>query len=150
MRTDRKDGGVPASVGKGRAESGTHAGSEIGVVPRHGDTHARSRTSSRSGSQVLKRLFARQRVARRTWHHTRLDGGVLTTLGWRGFDPTVGESISLDHIVVGVSSHPRGVMPVSGAFSGTRVDCTAMHVAVKTEELPPSLANDAVDPLGSG
>lgn len=74
----------------------------------------------------------------------------LPTLGWRGFDPTVGGSISLDHIVVGVSSHPRGVMPISGAFSGTKVDCTAMHVAVKTEELPPSLANDAVDPLGSG
>ena len=47
----------------------------------------------------------------------------LPTLGWRGFDPTMGAAISIDHIVVGVSSHPRGVMPVSGAFSGTKVDC---------------------------
>jgi transglutaminase-like putative cysteine protease len=60
----------------------------------------------------------------------------LPTLGWRGFDPTLGTAISLRHIVTGVSSHPRGVMPVSGAFTGTRADCKALHVTVKTEELP--------------
>src|SRR6185503_11416066 len=38
----------------------------------------------------------------------------LPTLGWRGFDPTIGDSVGMNHIVTGVSSHPRGVMPVSG------------------------------------
>lgn len=61
----------------------------------------------------------------------------LPTLGWRGFDATLGTAITLDHIAVGVSSHPRGVMPVSGAYSGTKTDCTALTVSVKTEELPP-------------
>lgn len=60
----------------------------------------------------------------------------LPLLGWRGFDPTIGAVSSLRHIVTGVSEHPRGVMPVSGTFHGTRADCRAMEVAVKTRELP--------------
>lgn len=59
----------------------------------------------------------------------------LPNLGWRGFDPTVGQPVSLRHIVTGVSNHPRGVMPVSGVFSGTRADCRVMDVTVKTEVL---------------
>ena len=38
----------------------------------------------------------------------------LPTLGWRGFDPTIGGTTTANHIVTGVSTHPRGVMPVSG------------------------------------
>ncbi len=60
----------------------------------------------------------------------------LPTLGWRGFDPTLGTAISLNHIVTGVSTHPRGVMPVSGAFTGARADCRSLEVTVRTEELP--------------
>ena len=60
----------------------------------------------------------------------------LPTLGWRGFDPTTGRAVGLTHVVTGVSSHPRGVMPVAGAFSGNRDDCTSMNVSVRTEELP--------------
>ena len=60
----------------------------------------------------------------------------LPTLGWRGFDPTTGAAVALAHVVTGVSSHPRGVMPVAGAFSGSRADCTSMDVTVTTEELP--------------
>lgn len=59
----------------------------------------------------------------------------LPTLGWRGFDPTTGASVSLNHIVTGVHSHPRGVMPVSGIFVGQRADCRALEVTVRTEEL---------------
>jgi transglutaminase-like putative cysteine protease len=59
----------------------------------------------------------------------------LPMLGWRGFDPTTGDAISLRHVVTGVSSHPRGVMPVSGAFIGARADYKALEVTVKTEEL---------------
>ena len=61
----------------------------------------------------------------------------LPTLGWRGFDPTIGAAITIRHVVTGVSSHPRGVMPVSGSFIGARADYKTLHVTVKTEELAP-------------
>ena len=62
----------------------------------------------------------------------------LPTLGWRGFDPTTGAAISMRHVVTGVSSHPRGVMPVSGAFIGARADYRTLEVTVHTEELTPA------------
>jgi len=39
-------------------------------------------------------------------------------LGWRGFDPTTGKRCTYQHILMGVSNHPRGVMPISGRFFG--------------------------------
>ena len=39
-------------------------------------------------------------------------------LGWCGFDPTSGKRCTQRHIVTGTSHHPRGVMPVSGNFTG--------------------------------
>ena len=59
----------------------------------------------------------------------------LPTLGWRGFDPTIGGTTSASHIVTGVSTHPRGVMPVSGSFTGAAADCLGLHVTVKTTVL---------------
>lgn len=59
----------------------------------------------------------------------------LPTLGWRGFDPTLGEATSLKHVVTGVSNHPRGVMPISGMFTGASSDYLEMSVQVKTERL---------------
>jgi transglutaminase-like putative cysteine protease len=64
----------------------------------------------------------------------------LPTLGWRGFDPTTGAAVSLRHVTTGVSSHPRGVMPVSGTFVGDRADYRALDVTVKTTELSPAAA----------
>lgn len=61
----------------------------------------------------------------------------LPTLGWRAFDATIGAATSLGHVATGVSSHPRGVMPVSGSYAGRQADCLSMTVSVKTEELPP-------------
>lgn len=43
--------------------------------------------------------------------------------GWFGCDPSSGEGTSKKHIVTGVSSHPRGVMPVSGVYSGSSQLC---------------------------
>ena len=60
----------------------------------------------------------------------------LPLLGWRGFDPTIGDVISNNHIVTGVSSHPRGVMPVSGTFVGTAADYLGLEVNVTTRLLP--------------
>lgn len=57
----------------------------------------------------------------------------LPDLGWRGFDPTIGEPTSLKHVVTGVSNHPRGVMPVSGRFLGDAADFLRLDVSVKTE-----------------
>ena len=61
----------------------------------------------------------------------------LPMLGWRGFDPTIGTAISLRHIVTGVSSHPRGVMPVSGTYIGGAGDHAELRAMVTTAELTP-------------
>jgi transglutaminase-like putative cysteine protease len=55
--------------------------------------------------------------------------------GWRGFDPTTGQPALLSHIVTGVSNHPRGVMPVSGLFTGAPEDRGVLTVTVKVERL---------------
>lgn len=55
--------------------------------------------------------------------------------GWRGFDPTIGQPISAAHVVTGVSNHPRGVMPVSGLFTGGPEDRGVLTVTVKVERL---------------
>ncbi len=57
----------------------------------------------------------------------------LPSLGWCGFDPSIGEPTSLKHVVTGVSNHPRGVMPVSGMFTGFASHYRKMVVQVKTE-----------------
>jgi len=62
----------------------------------------------------------------------------LPSLGWRGFDPTLGEPTSLKHIPIGVSNHPRGVMPISGTFHGAASDYQGMTVEVETTDLPRS------------
>jgi len=59
----------------------------------------------------------------------------LPALGWRGFDPTLGAATSLAHVAAGVSHHPRGVMPISGSYRGTRADFEVMRVGVKTVAL---------------
>lgn len=59
----------------------------------------------------------------------------LPTLGWRGFDPSIGEATSLKHIVVAVSHHPRGVMPISGMYTGASGDYVDMEVSVKIERM---------------
>jgi transglutaminase-like putative cysteine protease len=53
--------------------------------------------------------------------------------GWLGFDPTIGEATSSKHTVVGVSHHPRGVMPISGQYTGSRSNYLGLDVQVKIE-----------------
>jgi hypothetical protein len=66
--------------------------------------------------------------------------------GWFGLDPTLGEGTSHKHIVTGVSSHPRGVMPVSGSFSGPRENYLNMTVTVKIEALPERAVAQEIQP----
>ena len=59
----------------------------------------------------------------------------LPGLGWRGFDPTLGKAVGPTHIATGVSQHPRGVMPVSGSFTGRGAAFRGMEVEVATRDL---------------
>jgi transglutaminase-like putative cysteine protease len=59
----------------------------------------------------------------------------LPEIGWTGYDPTLGVATSGDHIVTGVSNHPRGVMPITGTFFGEQGSYLGMTVAVQTERL---------------
>jgi transglutaminase-like putative cysteine protease len=59
----------------------------------------------------------------------------LPEVGWVGFDPTTKEMTSERHVVVGVSNHPRGVMPVTGVFYGDQGQFLEMQVRVKTERV---------------
>jgi transglutaminase-like putative cysteine protease len=56
--------------------------------------------------------------------------------GWFGCDPTLGEETSQKHIASGVSSHPRGVMPISGAYSGPPSSFLGMSVSVRIVPVP--------------
>lgn len=55
--------------------------------------------------------------------------------GWLGMDPTLNERSSSKHITLGVSPHPRGVMPVSGTYDGPNGMTEGMDVSVKITHL---------------
>ena len=59
----------------------------------------------------------------------------LPEIGWIGYDPTLGEATSGQHVVTGVSNHPRGVMPVSGTFFDVANAYLGMKITVQTERL---------------
>jgi transglutaminase-like putative cysteine protease len=59
----------------------------------------------------------------------------LPEIGWIGYDPTLGEATSGQHVVTGVSNHPRGVMPISGTFFDDQESYIGMEVTVQTERL---------------
>ncbi|MBB5352963.1 transglutaminase-like putative cysteine protease [Haloferula luteola] len=61
-------------------------------------------------------------------------------LGWRGFDPTTGRVCDHRHIVTGTSHHPRGVMPLSGRYSGPANAFLSMSVGVEFSSPETSIA----------
>jgi transglutaminase-like putative cysteine protease len=67
----------------------------------------------------------------------------LAEMGWIGYDPTIGETTSEKHVVVGVSNHPRGVMPVSGRYLGSSSEYLEMNVAVGIQKLLNSNGREA-------
>ena len=42
----------------------------------------------------------------------------LPGAGWKGFDPTIGEIVGINHIAVAVARSPESVPPVAGSFVG--------------------------------
>jgi transglutaminase-like putative cysteine protease len=54
----------------------------------------------------------------------------LPDCGWWGFDATSGKATSRAQIPIGVSSHPRGVMPISGKFDNSTGTSLGMNVTV--------------------
>jgi len=59
----------------------------------------------------------------------------LPDFGWTGYDPSIGKRVGPGHIAVGVSHHPRGVMPVSGGFSGPSGVGRSLKVSITTRRL---------------
>jgi transglutaminase-like putative cysteine protease len=59
----------------------------------------------------------------------------LPDSGWVGYDPTVGELVTRKHIALGVSAHPRGVMPISGIFTGPPGSYLGMQVEVSIKQV---------------
>lgn len=60
----------------------------------------------------------------------------LPDRGWTGYDPSIGHRIGPGHVAVGVSHHPRGVMPVSGSYSGPTGALVSMAVSISTQRIP--------------
>src|SRR5678816_2687464 len=70
----------------------------------------------------------------------------LPDIGWTGYDPMLGSATSERHIVLGVSNHPRGVMPVTGTFFGKEESFLEMDVRVQTERFPDPVDTFTLDP----
>lgn len=64
--------------------------------------------------------------------------------GWTGYDPSTGKRVGPGHIAVGVSHHPRGVMPVTGGFSGLSGVGSSLKVNITTRRLPPKREEEPV------
>lgn len=68
----------------------------------------------------------------------------LPESGWTGFDPSIGRKVGPGHIAVGVSQHPRGVMPVTGGYSGPAGTVASLAVSITTRRLPAIAALPAI------
>lgn len=60
----------------------------------------------------------------------------LPERGWTGYDPSIGRRTGPGHVPVGVSHHPRGVMPVTGGYSGPPGVFSQLKVGISTKRLP--------------
>jgi transglutaminase-like putative cysteine protease len=59
----------------------------------------------------------------------------LPERGWTGYDPSIGQRTGPGHVPVGVSHHPRGVMPVTGGYAGPPGVTSKLTVGISTQRL---------------
>jgi hypothetical protein len=69
----------------------------------------------------------------------------LPERGWTGYDPSIGKRVGPGHIAVGVSHHPRGVMPVTGGFNGLSGIGTSLKVKITTRRMPPTETEETTE-----
>lgn len=69
----------------------------------------------------------------------------LPQSGWTGYDPSIGRRVGPSHIAMGVSQHPRGVMPVSGGYSGPSGTISSLRVVITTKRLPAPPVTEPAD-----
>lgn len=62
----------------------------------------------------------------------------LPGVGWKGFDPTIGDVAGTDHIAVAVARLPESVPPVAGSFIGP--SASSLNVGVWVTELESLIA----------
>jgi transglutaminase-like putative cysteine protease len=66
--------------------------------------------------------------ATHAWAEVYLPGA-----GWKGFDPTIGEIVGINHFAVAVARSPESVPPIAGSFVG--LPGASMNVGVWVTEL---------------
>ncbi|MFT3990499.1 MAG: transglutaminase family protein [Luteolibacter sp.] len=59
----------------------------------------------------------------------------LPDKGWTGYDPSIGRRTGAGHVPVGVSHHPRGVMPVTGGYSGPPGTKSNLEIKISTRRV---------------
>ena len=59
----------------------------------------------------------------------------LPGVGWKGFDPTIGDIVGTDHIAVAVARLPESVPPIAGSFVGPPGTGANLNVGVWVSEL---------------
>lgn len=68
--------------------------------------------------------------ATHAWAEVYLPGA-----GWKGFDPTSGEVVGIDHIPVAVHRHPEAIPPIAGSFVGQLSEPPSLSVEVQVHTL---------------
>jgi transglutaminase-like putative cysteine protease len=68
--------------------------------------------------------------ATHAWAEVYLPGA-----GWKGFDPTIGALVGVDHIPVAVHRHPEAIPPIAGSFVGQLAAPPALEVEVQVHTM---------------
>jgi transglutaminase-like putative cysteine protease len=140
---------VVATLNRGVRESIAYARRETKGVQTPGETLRKKSGSCRDMAtlllEALRALDFPARFASGYLHCRASEAGHASThawaevylpeIGWIGYDATTGQPTSTNHVVTGVSNHPRGVMPITGSFFGDSKNYTEMKITVRTERL---------------
>jgi transglutaminase-like putative cysteine protease len=68
---------------------------------------------------------------RTAWAEVYLPGG-----GWRGYDPSYGLAVSLEHVAVAAAAYPALAAPLSGTYRGNSAARLEVQISMRAEEQP--------------